>query len=90
MLTPKYHILLNGKYFEAIYPTDHYNDKKVFFDSGAKQFFTIYQLACRKKFTLSIKDLESGSEIELKDENDFRLWIEKNYPMYLKHLENYN
>ena len=89
MLTPKYHILLKGKYFEAIYPVDHYNDKKVFFDSGAKQFFTIYQLACRRLFSLTIKDLDSGSEIELNDENEFRLWVEMNYPMYLSYLENY-
>lgn len=89
MLTPKYHILLNGKYFEAIYPEDHYNDKKVFFDSGAKQFFTIYQLACRRKFTLTIKELESDSEIEVNDENEFRLWVEINYLMYLSYLEDY-
>jgi len=89
MLTPKYHIHLNGKYFEAIYPVDHYNDKKVFFDSGARQFFTIYQLACRKNFTMTIKDLDSSSEIKLNDENEFRLWVEMNYPMYLSCLENY-
>ncbi len=89
MLTPKYHIHLNGKYFEAIYPVDHYNDKKVFFDSGAKQFFTIYQLLCRRLFSLSIKDLDSGSEIEFKDENDLKQWVEKNYPMYLEHLEDF-
>ena len=89
MLKPKYHIHLNGKYFETIYPVDHYNDKKVFFDSGAKQFFTIYQLVCRRLFSLTIKDLDSASEIEMKDENDFRLWVEMNYPMYLGYLENY-
>ena len=89
MLKPKYHIHLNGKYFEAIYPVDHYNDKKVFFDSGAKQFFTIYQLLCRRLFSMTIKDLDSASEIEMKDENDFSLWVEMNYPMYLSFLENY-
>ncbi len=89
MLTPKYHIQLNGKYFEAIYPVDHYNDKKVFFDSGAKQFFTIYQLACSRLFSLTIKDLDSAREIVLNDEKEFRLWVEMNYPMYLSYLENY-
>lgn len=89
MLTPKYHILLNGKYFEAIYPVDHYNDKKVFFDSGAKQFFTIYQLVCSGKFKLTVKDMESDNVIELMDENDFSLWVKEKYPMYLDYLENY-
>jgi len=89
MLTPKYHILLNGKYFEAICSVDHYNDKKVFFDSGAKQFFTIYQLVCSGKFKLTVKDLESGNEIEFKDEKEFRLWVEENFPMFLSFLEKY-
>lgn len=90
MLTPKYHIHLNGKYYEAIYPVDHYNDKKVFFDSGAKQFFTIYQIANGRKFALTIKELHSGSEVKMEDENDFRMWVEMNYPMYLSFLENYS
>ena len=89
MLKPKYHIHLNGKYFETIYPVDHYNDKKVFFDSGAKQFFTIYQLACSGKHELAIEKTETNSKLVINDEIQFMDWVAKNYPMYLSYLENY-
>jgi len=89
MITPKYHILLNGKYFEAIYPIDHYNDKKVFFDSGAKQFFTIYQLACRGKHELAIEETETNNKLVINDEMQLKDWVAENYPMYLGYLENY-
>ena len=90
MLEPKYRIHLNGKYFDAIYPVDYYNDKKVFFDSGARQFFTIYQIVSHRKHKLIIEDTATGNKIEIIDEFEFKDWVNENYPMYLNYLENFN
>jgi len=90
MLTPKYNILLNGKYFDAIYPVDYYNDKKIFHDSGARQFFVIYQLAASRKHVIEIEDMKSGSKTVIPDEKFFRKWVKDYYPMYLNYLDNYN
>ena len=90
MLTPKYNILLNGKYFDALYPVDYYNDKKIFHDSGARQFFLIFQLAESRKHEIEIEEIASGSKIAVPDEIYFRKWIEDHYPMYLNYLDNYN
>ena len=90
MLTPKYNILLNGKYFDAIYPVDYYNDKRLFHDSGARQFFVIYQLALGRKHELTIEETGINSKIVIDNEIHFKDWVSENYPMYLNYLENYN
>ncbi len=90
MLNPKYNIYLNDKYFDAIYPVDYYNDKKVFFDSGAKQFFVIYQIIRHREQKLTIEEIASGIKIEIKDEIKFKKWVNDNYPMYINYLENFN
>ena len=90
MLTPKYNILLNGKYFDAIYPVDYYNDKKMFHDSGARQFFVIYQLACSRKHELTIEETGINIKIVINSEIQLKDWVSENYPMYLNYLENYN
>lgn len=90
MLTPKYNILLNGKYFDAIYPVDYYNDKKLFHDSGARQFFVIYQLVLGGKHVLTIEETETNNNVVINDEIQLRDWVSQNYPIYLNYLENYN
>jgi len=90
MLTPKYNILFNGKYFDAIYPVDYYNDKKLFHDSGARQFFVIYQLVLGRKHVLTIEETETNYKVVINDEIQLKDWVAENYPMYLNYLENYN
>jgi len=90
MLTPKYNILLNGKYFDAIYPVDYYNDKRIFHDSGARQFFVIFQLVLGGKHVLTIEETETNNKVVINDEIQLKDWVEENYPMYLNYLENYN
>lgn len=90
MLTSKYNILLNGKYFDAIYTVDYYNDKKLFHACGARQFFVIYQLACSRKHELTIEETGIDSNIVINNELQFKEWVVENYPMYLNYLENFN
>lgn len=90
MLTPKFNILLNNKYFDALYPVDYYNDKSLFHDSGARQFFVIYQLAASRKHELTIEETGINSKIVMNNELQFKEWVAENYPMYLNYLENYN
>lgn len=90
MLTPKYNILLNGRYFDALYPVDYYKDKKLFHDSGARQFFVIYQIALGRKHVLIIEETRINSKIVINNELQFKEWVAENYPMYLNYLENYN
>lgn len=90
MLTPKFKILLNNKYFDALYTVDYYNDKRLFHDSGARQFFVIYQIALGRKHVLRIEETEINSKIVINNELQFKEWVAENYPMYLNYLENYN
>jgi hypothetical protein len=90
MLTPKYNILLNGKYFDAIYPVDYYKDKKIFHDSGARQFFVIYQLVLGGKHELTIEETGNNHKVVINNELQFKEWVAENYPMYINFLENYN
>lgn len=90
MLEPKYKIHINGKYFDSIYPVEFYNDKKLFYDTGAKLFFTIYQIVYHRKHALVVEDAETGNKIEIIDEFEFKQWVNENYPMYLNHLDNFN
>ena len=90
MREPKHNIHLNNKYFDAIYPVDFYNDKKVFYDSGARQFFTIYHIISHRKHILEIEETSTGNKIQIKDEREFKQWVNDNYPMYLNYLENFN
>lgn len=90
MFTESYKILLNGKYFDAIYPVDFYNDKKVFFDTGARLFFTIYQIISHRKYDLTIEDNENNNRTIINNELQFKDWVAENYPIFLNYLENYN
>lgn len=80
MLEPKYKIHLNNKHFDIIYPVEFYNDKKLFYDTGAKLFFTIYQILCHRKHKLVIEETKTGSKTEIKDELGFKEWVNDNYP----------
>lgn len=90
MLEPKFEINLNSRYFDSIYPVDFYNDKKVFYDSGARQFFIIYQIISHRKHILEIEETSTGNRIHIKDELKFKDWVKENYPMYLNFMENFN
>jgi hypothetical protein len=85
-MRPQFIFHLNDKYFDAVYPVDYYNDKKVFFDSGAKQFFVMYQILRNREFVLTIEDKSSGSKLAVNDENEFKQWVLENYPMYTQNL----
>lgn len=89
MTEPQYIFHLNDKYFDAVYPVDYYNDKKVFFDSGAKQFFVMYQLLRNKEFVLTIEDKSTGSKVTVNNENEFKQWALENYPMYNEYLKKF-
>jgi hypothetical protein len=81
---------LNDKYFGAVYPVDYYNDKKVFFDSGSRQFFAMYQILRNRQSVLTIEDNSTGSRLTMNNENEFKQWVSEHYPMYINYLENYN
>ncbi|HMQ99542.1 MAG TPA: hypothetical protein PKE39_11015, partial [Ignavibacteria bacterium] len=61
-----------------------------FHDSGARQFFVIYQLACSRKHVLTIEETETNNKVVINDELQLKDWVAENYPMYLNYLENYN
>lgn len=89
MLEPKYIFYLNDTYFDTIYGLDYYNDKKVFFTSGAKQFFVMYQVLRNKGFVLTIEEKSSGNKTKISDENEFKDWVKENYAMYVNSLERF-
>lgn len=60
--------------------------KKYFFDSGAKQFFVMYQVLRNREFILTIEDKSTGSKLIVNDENEFKQWVLENYPMYSQNL----
>ncbi len=88
-MNPKFIFHFNNKYFDAVYPVDYYNDKKVFFDSGAKQFFIMYQILRNSEFVLTIEDKSNSNKLTINDENEFKQWVLENYPMYNECLETF-
>ena len=90
MFAPAYKVYLNNKYFDSIYTVDYYNDKKVFFDTGARLFFTLYQIISRRKFEMVIEGNGNTGRTVINDEAQFQEWVKMNYPMYVNYLENYN
>lgn len=90
MFAPAYKIYLNNKYFDSIYTVDYYNDKKVFFDTGARMFFVLYQVISSRKFEMVIEGNGNTGRTVINDEVQFKDWVKINYPMYVNYLENYN
>ena len=86
MFEPKYLFYLNDTYFDSIYPVDYYNDKKVFFTSGAKQFFIMYQILRHMESVLTIKEGTSSKIVSINNEDEFIQWVKRNYPMFVNKL----
>lgn len=91
MFAPAYKIYINNKYFDSMYTVDYYNDKKVFFQTGARLFFVLYQIISCRKFEVEIEGTgNNNGKTVINDELKFSEWVKINYPMYINYLENYN
>ncbi len=78
MLNPQYKLYINDVWFESLFPADYYN-KRVYFATGARRFFTVYQVMRTGDFSLSIVDDATGHRLELPTAAAFKEWVEKNY-----------
>lgn len=88
MFAYKFKIYINNIWFDSIYGVDYYYDRRVFFASGAKQFFTIYQILKTGDFKFTIVEEISGERVEIKNAEEFKQWIERHYGSFLKCLDN--
>lgn len=87
MFKYRYKIYINDRWFDSFFGTDYYDDKRIFYASGAKQFFTIYQILKTGDYNFTIVDENSGERIEITKSEEFRAWTERNYKNYLKCLD---
>lgn len=87
MTDRKYIFYINKTHFETIYDIDHYNDKRVFFSNGAKQFFSVYQVLKDSKFKLVIQNSVTDEKFIVKDTGMFAAWVKENYPQFEKYLD---
>lgn len=88
MFTYKFKIYINNIWFDSLYGVDYYYDKRIFFTSGAKQFFTIYQILKTGDFKFTIIEETSGERIEIETTKDFEYWVERHFGSFLKCLDN--
>ena len=64
MFDCKYKVYINGLWFDALYGADYYDDKRMFYASGAKQFFTIYQILKTGDYVFTLIAEDSGQKTE--------------------------
>lgn len=88
MFAYKFKVYINDVWFDSLFGTDYYYDKRNFFVSGAKQFFTIYQILKTGDYAFTIVEENSGERTEIKNTENFRRWTEDNYDGYLNYLDN--
>ena len=87
MLSTQYKLYFNNVWFETLETTDYYYDKRVFFATGARKFFTVYQILRTGDFTLTIVDeVTQGREI-IPDAPAFREWVNIHYQPFVKCLD---
>jgi hypothetical protein len=80
---------VNNKHFDSVFSSDYYSDKKVFFETGRKLFFSVFHILKNGNFELRIESNSPRQHIIIHDENEFKQWVEQNYPLYAEHLEEY-
>lgn len=87
MFNPQFKLYINNVWFESLFPTNYYYDKKVFFSTGARRFFTIYQVLRTGDFTLTVVDEVSGARQLVHTAQEFKQWVEKHYDGFLRCLD---
>lgn len=88
MFAYQFKVYINDRWFDSLFGTDYYDDKRIFFASGAKQFFTIYQILKTGDYIFTFVDENSKARTEIKNVEDFENWVEDNYNGYLNYLDN--
>lgn len=87
MLNPQYKLYINDVWLESLFPADYYNNKRVFFSTGARRFFTVYQVLRTGDFTLTIVDDATLERNVIEGADGFKEWVGLNYPNFLSCLD---
>ncbi|NML21555.1 hypothetical protein HHL16_11760 [Pseudoflavitalea sp. G-6-1-2] len=87
MLNPQYKLYINSVWLESLFPTDYYNNKRVFFSTGARRFFTVYQVLRTGDFTLTIVDEVTHERTVITAAADFKAWVQQHYPAFIGCLD---
>lgn len=87
MLNPQYKLYINDVWLESLWPEDYYNNKKVYFSTGARRFFTVYQVLRTGDFTLTIVDDVTHERTIIKTAEGFREWVMPRYPNFVPCLD---
>ena len=87
MLNPQYKLYINDVWLESLFPAEYYNNKRVFFSTGARRFFTIYQVLRTGDFTLTIVDDATHARTIVPTAAEFKTWVAQEYPNFLTCLD---
>ena len=87
MLNPQYKLYINDVWLESLWPAEYYNNKRVYFSTGARRFFTVYQVLRTGDFTLTIVDEVSQERLVFKAAEGFKEWVKQQYPNFLNCLD---
>lgn len=87
MLHSQYKLYLNNVWFETLETKDYYYDKRVFFATGARRFFTIYQILRTGDFTLTIVNEDNHEREIIKDAPGFKAWVNQHYQAFMTCLD---
>lgn len=87
MFNPQYKLYINNVWFESLFPTSYYYDKRIFFTTGARRFFTIYQVLRTGDFVLTVVNEETGERQVIQSAAGFREWVQQHYDGFLKCLD---
>jgi hypothetical protein len=87
MLNPQYKLYINDVWLESLWPAEYYNNKRVYFSTGARRFFTVYQVLRTGDFTLTIVDEVSLERLVFKAAEGFKEWVKQQYPNFLNCLD---
>ncbi len=87
MLNPQYKLYINDVWLESLFPAEYYNNKRVFFSTGARRFFTVYQVLRTGDFSLTIVDDATLERLLVSSAESFKEWVGKHYPNFLNCLD---
>ncbi len=87
MFEIRYKVYFDNVWFDSFYGTDYYDDKRVFFSSGARQFFTVYQISRSGDFTLTIVKESTDSRKIIQTAEEFKQWVSQHYPSFAGSLD---
>lgn len=87
MLNPQYKLYINDVWLESLFPAEYYNNKRVFFSTGARRFFTVYQVLRTGDFKLTIVDDATLERLVVNSAEGFKEWVGQEYPNFLNCLD---